>query len=120
MDKTALNHALKQKHLLTEEKAKTLEGEKLQLKTAVSWEDFLVEKKILTEDQLLALKSEMLNVPIIDLRNEQVPQDILNLVPEPIAHRHQVISFAKTKEELSLAMTDPEDIQTKEFIQKKT
>lgn len=120
MDKVALNTALKQKRILNEEKIGNLEKEKLQLKTAESWEEFLLEKKILNEEQLLALKSEMLNVPIIDLRESQIPQDVLNLVPEPIAHRHQVISFAKTKEELSLAMTDPEDIQTKEFIQKKT
>jgi type IV pilus assembly protein PilB len=61
-----------------------------------------------------------LGAPIVDLTTLQIPQDVLNLVPEPIAHRHQVISFAKTKEGLSLAMSDPEDIQTKEFIQKKT
>jgi type IV pilus assembly protein PilB len=66
------------------------------------------------------IKSATLNVAAVDLTNLQISQDILNLVPEPIAHRHQVISFAKTKEELSLAMTDPDDIQTKEFIQKKT
>jgi ribosomal protein L4 len=50
------------------------------------------------------------------LRNEQIPADVLALVPEPIAHRHKVISFAKTKTELSLAMVDPTDIQTKEFM----
>ncbi len=120
MDKNQLNSALKQKKLINEEKIKSLEKDRSQLKTPSSWEDFLVEKKILTEEKLLAVKAELLGVPVIDLRNEQIAQDILNLVPEPIAHRHQVISFAKTKEGLSLAMTDPEDLQTKEFIQKKT
>ena len=91
-----------------------------QNKTPVPWEDLLLQKKLLTEDQLLALKSELLGAPVVDLTKEQIPQEILNLVPEPIAHRHQVISFAKTKEELSLAMTDPTDLQTKEFIAKKT
>ena len=79
--------------------------------------DFLVEKKVVTEDQLLAIKSEAEGAPVVDLRNETITQEVLNLVPEPIAHRHQVISFAKTKEDLSLAMTDPTDLQTKEFIQ---
>jgi type IV pilus assembly protein PilB len=54
------------------------------------------------------------------LQSLQIPQDVLNLVPEPIAHRHQVICFAKSEEGLSLAMADPEDLQTREFIQKKT
>lgn len=120
MDKQQLNTALKQKKILGEDKIAVLEKELTQVKTPTAWEDFLVEKKAITEPQLLELKSALLNVPVIDLTSQQIPQDVLNLVPEPIAHRHQVISFAKTKEELSLAMTDPEDIQTREFIQKKT
>lgn len=120
MDKNQLNAALKQKRLLNQDKIEALEKEKLQVKGTITWEDFLLQKKVLTEEQLLALKSDLLKVPIIDLTGQQIAQDVLNLVPEPIAHRHQVVSFAKTKEDLSLAMADPEDLQTKEFIQKKT
>ncbi len=120
MDKNQLNAALKQKKILSDDKIAVLEKEKSQTKDKISWEDFLLEKKTLTEEQLLAAKSEALGVPVIDLTTQQIAQDVLNLVPEPIAHRHQVISFAKTKDELNLAMTDPEDLQTKEFIKKKT
>lgn len=120
MDKQQFNQVLKQNKILTEDKLEVLEKERLQLKNPIPWEEFLVSKKVLTEIKLLELKSELLTAPVIDLTVQQIPQDVLNLVPEPIAHRHQVISFAKTKDELSLAMTDPEDIQTKEFIQKKT
>jgi type IV pilus assembly protein PilB len=120
MDQTQLNTALKQKKLLTQDKIESLQKDKSQVKGIISWEDFLVEKKALNEDQLLAVKAEALGVSSIDLRNQQIAQDVLNLVPEPIAHRHQVISFAKTKDELSLAMADPEDLQTREFIAKKT
>ncbi|MBL8030439.1 MAG: type II/IV secretion system protein [Candidatus Doudnabacteria bacterium] len=120
MDVKQLNTALKQKKLLSDDKIKVLEKEKLALKTSSTWEDFLLEKKVISEDDLLKLKSEILGIEIVDLRNLQIPQDVLNLVPEPIAHRHKVISFAKTKENLSLAMMDPEDIQTRDFIQKKT
>jgi type IV pilus assembly protein PilB len=120
MDKAELNKALKQNKILTEEKLEALEKELATVKVPITWEDFLIDKKALTEKDLLDLKSKLLDVPKTDLTVLQIPQDVLNLVPEPIAHRHQVISFAKTKDELSLAMEDPEDIQTKEFIQKKT
>ncbi len=120
MDRNQLNAALRQKKILTESKLNSLDQEKNQSKGILSWEDFLVEKKAVSEAELLKIKSELLGVPIVDLTKEQITQEVLNLVPEPIAHRHQVISFAKTKEDLSLAMVDPEDIQTKEFIQKKT
>lgn len=120
MDKNQLNAVLKQKKLLSQEKLATLEQERMTVKGNLPWEDFLVQKKVLSEDQLLKIEADIFGVPTVDLTQIQIPQDVLNLVPEPIAHRHQVISFAKTKEELSLAMTDPQDLQTKEFIQKKT
>lgn len=120
MEIKQLNAALKEKKLLTDDKIKVLEKERTQQKTPSPWEDFLLEKKVLSEEDLLKIKAEMLGVPVADLRNVNITQDVLNLVPEPIAHRHKVISFAKTKEELSLAMADPEDLQTRDFIQKKT
>jgi len=120
MSNTDLNTLLKQKKLATDADIKQLQREWQGLKSPTSWEDFLLDKKTISEDQLLQIKAAELNVPVVDLRNEQMPADILNLVPEPIAHRHKVISFAKTKTELSLAMVDPTDIQTKEFMKKKT
>lgn len=115
-----LTALLKDKKYLTQTQIAEAEKEVKSAKTNLDWEAFLLDKKFITEDQLLETKSELLHVPTIDLRNEQISQEILSLVPEPIAHRHKVISFAKTKNELSLAMADPTDIQTKEFIHKKT
>ena len=120
MDSNQLNQALKEQKLLAPDKLAALEKERLQLKTSVSWEDFLVEKKALTEDQLLKVKAALLKSDVVDLRNQEITQEVLNMVPEPIAHRHAVISFAKDKDSLSLAMVDPEDLQTREFIKKKT
>ncbi len=120
MDSIQLNEALLKQKVLTKEKLEALEKDKLSIKDAVAWEDFLVDKKVLPEVQLLTIKSEMLGVPVVDLRNLEIKQDVLNLVPEPIAHRHKVISFQKDSENLSLAMVDPEDLQTREFIKKKT
>ena len=117
-----LNELLKKKKLVTEVALGTLDKEWLtaKAKTPVQWEDFLLDKKALTEEQLLKVKSEEFDVPIVDLRNEAMPPEILNLVPEPIARRHRVISFAKDKSVLSLAMVDPTDLQTREFMKKKT
>jgi type IV pilus assembly protein PilB len=75
---------------------------------------------VLAEQQLLMLESDFFHVPIIELKDQTIDPTILNLVPEPIAHRSKVISFARDDEGLSLAMIDPSDIQIKEFIKKKT
>jgi type IV pilus assembly protein PilB len=117
-----LNQLLKKKRVLTDTALTTLDKEwsVATAKTPMPWEDFLLDKKVLTEEQLLKVKSEEFNVPIVDLRDQELPPEVLNLVPEPIARRHKIISFAKTKTDLSLAMVDPTDLQTREFMKKKT
>jgi type IV pilus assembly protein PilB len=118
MDTPVLVKLLKQKKMVNAETLTALQNDPAA--TTGNWEDLLLEKGGVKEDQLLAVKSELLGVPVVDLRNEKIDQEVLQLVPEPIAHRHKVISYAKTKEGLHLAMVDPSDLQTKEFIQKKT
>src|SRR3989338_8298475 len=81
---------------------------------------YLVTKKIIPEDKLTKLVSDFLKVPVVDLTAEKIPKDVLKIIPEPIARRHQVIAFRKKNNELDLAMTDPEDLQTREFVKKKT
>ncbi|MDP3741449.1 MAG: GspE/PulE family protein [bacterium] len=82
--------------------------------------NYLVIKKIIPEDKLAELVSGFLKLPIIDLTKVKIPQDVLKIIPEPIARRHQVIAFRKKEKELDLAMIDPEDLQTREFVKKKT
>ncbi len=120
MSNIELNALLTKQKIATDAQIKPLQKEWQGAKVPISWEDFLLEKKVITEEQLLATKSDELGIPVIDLRNEEMTADVLNLVPEPIAHRHKIISFAKTKTDLSLAMVDPTDLQTKEFMKKKT
>jgi type IV pilus assembly protein PilB len=120
MSNIELNTLLKEKKVITDESLAGLQRDWHSLKIPTPWEDFLVDQKVVTEKQLLEIKSAELKVPVVDLFNEKIEPEVLSLVPEPIAHRHKIIAFAKTKEQLSLAMVDPTDIQTKEFIQKKT
>lgn len=82
--------------------------------------NYLVIRKIIPENKLAQLVSDFLKVPLVDLGDIKVPQEVLKIIPEPIARRHQVIAFKKHGEELDLAMTDPEDLQTREFVKKKT
>ena len=120
MTPQALNKLLKQHHAASIDKLSKLEAEWLPTQSTVSWEDFLVDRKVVTEKQLLDFKSADLGVELIDLHDQEIDAEVLNLVPEPLAHRHGIISFAKNGQELSLAMIDPSDIQIKEFMKKKT
>ncbi|HEY4491717.1 MAG TPA: GspE/PulE family protein, partial [Acidobacteriota bacterium] len=61
----------------------------------------------------------ILGIPFVSLEKENIPLEVLQIIPEPIAHKYSIVAFRKTGSELEVAMTDPEDIQTIEFIHKK-
>ncbi len=83
-------------------------------------EEFLVAKDIVKEDVLYQKAAEQLGVPYISLNGKEINIGVLELIPAPLAHTHQVVAIAKTEKEIQLAMVDPLDIQTIEFIRRKT
>ena len=89
-------------------------------KTGKKPDDILVNKKIVSRENLIKLKAYILGIPFVNLKKTTIPEDILRIIPEPIARKHNIISFRKTGNELEVAMLDPEDLQTIEFIKKKS
>ncbi|MFA4831446.1 MAG: ATPase, T2SS/T4P/T4SS family [Patescibacteria group bacterium] len=85
-----------------------------------SLEEHLVHEGIIDEVELYTEAAKIMGVPMIALKGREIKKDVLNLIPPPLAQTHNVIAFARSKNEVSLAMLDPEDIQTIEFIQRKT
>ena len=82
--------------------------------------DFLIKEKILTREQLTKLQAYILGIPFVNLEKENIPKDVLQIIPEPIARQHNIIPFRKNGKELEVAMLDPKDLQTIEFIRKKS
>jgi len=82
--------------------------------------DLLVAKKILDSDQIRQLYSYILGIPFVNLEKETIPKEILQIIPEPIAKKYQIVAFKKNNQELKVAMLNPEDLQTIDFIRKKT
>lgn len=83
-------------------------------------DEVLIEQKMVGEEELIKLKAYILGIPFVNLSKESVSADILKIIPEPIARKHNIVAFRKKGSDLEVAMTDPEDIQTIEFIRKKS
>jgi type IV pilus assembly protein PilB len=83
-------------------------------------EDVLVTDGIVDEMELYEKAAEYLNTPFVSLRGREIKKEVLNLIPGPVAGTHQVVAFDREKDELKLAMADPTDIQTIEFLHRKT
>lgn len=80
----------------------------------------LLEKELIKEAELQKVYAYVLGIPFVDLSKEQIPFDILSIVPEPIAKKYSIIAFQKSGTDLKVAMLNPEDLQTIDFIKKKT
>lgn len=86
--------------------------------TGKEFDEVLVISGILPEDQLIKIKAYLLGIPFINLERETIPLEVLKIIPEAIARAHNIIAFKKRGNNLDVAMLDPEDLQTIEFIRK--
>ncbi len=95
-------------------------AEKIGLRTGKSLEDVVLDERLISERELIKLKAYILGIPFVDLRKIDIEPETLRIIPEPIARKNNIVAYKKTKEELEVAMLDPSDLQTIDFIKKKT
>ncbi len=82
--------------------------------------DLLMEKNLISEIDLKKLYSYILGIPFVNLEKEMIENEILHIIPEPIAKKFGIVAFEKEGNNLKVAMRNPEDLQTIDFIRKKT
>lgn len=82
-------------------------------------EDILTAQGKITEEEMARLKAYILGVPFVNLEGEKIDAKVLDIIPEPIARKNHIVAFKKTGANLEVAMLDPEDLETIEFIKKK-
>ncbi len=74
---------------------------------------------LMSDEELGRLMADFLKLPFVVLEQKAIPDSVLQIVPEIIARKKRVIAFALDDEGLHVAMTDPKDLETKGFIEKK-
>ncbi|MFA4998569.1 MAG: ATPase, T2SS/T4P/T4SS family [Candidatus Paceibacterota bacterium] len=83
-------------------------------------EDVLISDGLIPQEELIKLEAYILGIPFVNLDKEVVSPEILKIIPEPIARSNNIVSFRKNGNDLEVAMLDPEDLRTVEFIKKTT
>ncbi|MBI2613776.1 MAG: type II/IV secretion system protein [Candidatus Levybacteria bacterium] len=79
----------------------------------------LVEKDIVSDENLGILISDFLKVPFIVLAKTTIAPDVFNIVPEKMARKKKVIPFARDAAGVKIAMVDPSDKELTSMISKK-
>ncbi len=95
-------------------------AESISKKTGKNLEDVLVSEKMISDKDLTGLKAFILGIPVIDLKKIEINPEILRIIPEPIARENNIVAISRKDGELEVAMSDPTDLQTIDFIKKKT
>lgn len=104
--------------LVTARQAKDAEQKAKKEKKKLS--DILVSEGIVPEDELVKMEAYILGIPFVNLEEETIDPEVLKIIPEPIAKSHNIVSFRRSAEGLEVAMLDPDDLGTIDFIKKKS
>jgi len=77
------------------------------LNSDASIAEALIEKDIITDENLGILISDYLKIPFVSLTKITIPPEVFVIVPERIARKYKVIAFARDQNGIKLAMANP-------------
>jgi len=74
--------------------------------TDVSLWDGLVEKGYTTDQAMGKLVAEAIKVPFVELSKQNISDETMNIMPEEVAKRHKMVTFAEDEKYVSIATAD--------------
>jgi len=74
--------------------------------------EILIEMGIVSEDDVTEALATQFDMEVVDLENIHIPQTILDLLPQSICKKHNVIPVSKVDSVIRVAITDPLDFNT--------
>lgn len=86
----------------------------------VTLADALIEKDVVSDENLGILIADFLHIPFTVLSKLSIPEEVFHVVPEKVARKHKVVPFEKTHEGLKVATVDPRNTEVLQAISKKT
>src|SRR3989344_4750606 len=105
---------LVKKEIIDKAKASSLEYEiKISGKRE---EEMILEKGIVPEGALFELKSQNLNIPLKKIVPEEIPLNILELIPHDSAKYYNMIPLAKKDNVMEIGMVYPDDLRAQEAL----
>lgn len=79
--------------------------------------EILVKEKILDDENVAKARAAFLNLPFVDLNTVEIPDAVLDIVPEESRLFYKMIPYALEKRDLKVAIADPSNIQALEALE---
>jgi len=80
----------------------------------------LIRMELVNEDDMVNFISQQMDIQRIDLSNYLIDSKIIDLVPEELARKHQLVPILKISKSLTCAMVDPLNIYALDEVRAKT
>jgi type IV pilus assembly protein PilB len=117
-EKKSLGESLVETGIITPEQLKQAQEE--EKRTGQRLRKVLVDKGIISEEELAEFLSNKLELPRIELDNYLIDPKIIELVPEELARKYELIPILKIGNRLTCVMVDPWNIFALDEIRAKT
>ncbi len=86
----------------------------------VTLQDAAIEKDAITDEALGLLIANYIKAHFVTLAKESIPEEVFRIVPERIARKYKVVSFARDTNGIKLATANPGNSAVIEMIARKT
>jgi type IV pilus assembly protein PilB len=112
-----LETVLGRAQLVTPEQLTSLKQEAERSKRPL--QEIVIAQRITDEKTLVQAFSSYSDIPYVELDPDNIPPDVLKLIPERVARQYNAVVFKIGEDGVRhLAMEDPDDVQAVNFIQK--
>jgi len=86
----------------------------------ISFDEAIINRNLISDEELGNLIANEIRFPFINLRRVKLEKEVLNIIPEIVARNHEIIAFEKNSQGIKIALTQPENLELREFIERKT
>lgn len=118
LDQTKLQNVLTDAGLISLDDVHAFETQKKQKDISLS--DFVLSSGKVKEPDLRKFEAYVLGVPYLNLEKEKIDKETLQLIPEPIAKKYNIIACKKKGSDLEVCMLDMNNLPAIDFVRKKT
>lgn len=88
-------------------------------KNQISFSDALIEKDLISDENLGKIIADELGFPYVNLLTTNIQTELLNFVPQKLSRSKKIFAFKMDDKNVYLATPNPDDYETINFIEKK-
>jgi len=92
------------------------EAEEVAKRTKADVGDVLVQMEYATPEEVAKAMADFHKIPFVDLRQERIPEAVIELVPESVARENTILPYSDDDGALRILIADPFDLETIEKL----